>query len=81
MRLSGFLETLITGSKTVVALTGSNPMQDEVMDRCADLGEIVYLDIPTNQLTKRILERPTGYGQIVGFDPENPIEFYNSRLG
>ena len=54
-------------------------MQDDSMDLCADLGEVVYLDIPTDQLTKRILQRPTGYGEIVGFDPESPSD--NSRLG
>ena len=51
-------------------------MNDDVMDQCMSLGEIVYLDTPTDQLTERIMARPTGCGEIVSFDPNDPKSFY-----
>ena len=55
-------------------------MNDDVMDQCMSSGKIVYLDTPTDQLTERIIVRPTGCGEIVGFDPNDPKSFYNTRL-
>ena len=77
---SRYLDTLTPESDTVIALTGSNPMDGDIIDKCVDLGELVYLDMPTDQLTERLLARPTGTGEIVGFDPANPDEFYNRRM-
>ena len=55
-------------------------MNDDVMDQCYSLGEIVYLDTPTDQLTKRIMARPTGCDEIVGFDQNDPKSFYDTRV-
>jgi len=76
---SRFLDTLTPDSDTVVSMTGSNPMDTSVMDKCVDLGELVYLDMPNDQLTERLLARPTGTAEIVGFDSANPGEFYDQR--
>ena len=61
---SRFLDTLTPDSDTVVSMTGSNPMDTSVMDKCVDLGELVYLDMPNDQLTERLLARPTGTEEI-----------------
>ena len=40
---------------------------------------MVYLDFPFADIAGRIERRPTGHFEIVGFDPENPNDFFLGR--
>ena len=54
-------------------------MCSELVDVIEQLGEIVYLDFPFEDVAHRIDSRPSGYSDIVGFTPESPSLFLSSR--
>ena len=54
-------------------------MNFDLVELIQSLGEVVYLDFPHQDLTRRILDRPTGFSEIVGFDPADPAKFYDYR--
>ena len=54
-------------------------MNLDLVELIQSLGEVIYLDFPHQDLTRRILDRPTGFAEIVGFDPSDPAKFYNFR--
>ena len=62
-------------SNTLVSLSGSNPLCPNFCADIANLGEIIFLDVPFEELSKRLKTRPTkdaGIAGEVAYDANNP---------
>ena len=57
----------------VIATGGSVVYSEPAMDHLADAGIIVHLDLPFDQLERRINNLPPGRGHGVGPDPAHPV--------
>ena len=59
----------------MVSLSGSNPLCPKLCEEIQNLGEVIYLDVPFEELSKRLRSRPTKDGGLageVGYDPSDP---------
>jgi shikimate kinase len=66
VELEGEALKLVKKSKTVIALTGSNPLHQESMDLIKQTGTVFYLDVPTQDILDRLermkVDRIVGQG-------------------
>ena len=62
-------------SNTLVSLSGSNPLCANLCAEIENLGEVIFLDVPFEELSKRLKTRPTtdaGLAGEVAYDAKNP---------